>query len=149
MTLENLEDPIPTEVPCDAGILLDITMNDEDPGHPEPLDRDHDFPEPEEPGCPPTPPPVADASHPTDDIDKAAPTIGERLVGSSSSTAVAITELRGARTVDLLLNAPLNIVTGPNGVPTFDMHHRMLIEEAVRRQIEASMWAVKALTWKG
>lgn len=127
MTLENLEDPIPTEVPAEEGIPLDVSMTDEDPG----------------PQLPP------EAGPPTDDIDKAAPTIGERLVGHSSLSAGAITELRGARTVDLLLNAPLNIMTGPNGVPTFDMHHRMLIEEAVRRQIEATMWAVKALTWKG
>lgn len=85
----------------------------------------------------------------TDDIGKAAPTMGERLVGNSTEPGVVITELRGARTVDLLLNLPLRLASTPDGGQAFDMHHCMIIEEAVRRQMDATMWAVKALTWKG
>ena len=85
----------------------------------------------------------------TDDIDKAAPTIGERLVGAGEEPLLHYTKQRGARTVDLLLNLPLRLASTPDGGQAFDMHHRMIIEEAVRRQMDATMWAVKALTWKG
>lgn len=85
----------------------------------------------------------------TDDTDEAAPTIGERLVDAGEEPLLYYTKQRGARTVDLLLNLPLRLASTPDGGQAFDMHHRMIIEEAVRRQMDATMWAVKALTWKG
>lgn len=117
----------------------------------EPLDADKvsdnvvDFVPPEASNGPIDPPP-------TDDVNKAQPTLGERLVGlgvnPSGDFTVSITKLRGARTIDLLMNHPLNLVE-QSGVTSYDMHHRMIVEEATRRQMDATMWAVKALTWKG
>lgn len=122
MTLENLEDPIEPSTPAPDATPLDVA---------------------------PDPEPLHFETHPTDDIDKATPTIGERLVDAGEEPLLYYTKQRGARTVDLLLNLPLRLASTPDGGQAFDMHHRMIIEEAVRRQMDATMWAVKALTWKG
>lgn len=82
-------------------------------------------------------------------------TRGERLVGlsfnPSGDQGVSITKVRAAKTIDMLLDTPIGAfaVMAPNGqiVNIPDPDHRLIIEEAVRRNIDAQMWAVKALTW--
>lgn len=74
-------------------------------------------------------------------------TRGERLVGMTFNPSglfpVQLAKGRGARQIDLLGDLPLNIQ--PDG--TIDYEHHGIVEEAIRRQVDATMWAVKALTW--
>lgn len=79
------------------------------------------------------------------------PTQGELLVGMSFNPSGDITvhlaKNRGAISIDQLANLPLRIVER-DGQKFIDANHRMVVEEAIKRQIEATMWAVKALTWQ-
>lgn len=79
------------------------------------------------------------------------PTQGELLVGlsfnPSGDTSVHLAKNRGAISIDQLANLPLRIIER-DGQKFIDANHRMVVEEAIKRQIEATMWAVKALTWQ-
>lgn len=83
-------------------------------------------------------------------VKQAAPgrelTRGERLVGftfnPSGKFDVQVAKGRGARAIDMLGSLPISVVNG-----VIDMEHHGIIEEAIRRQVDATMWAVKALTW--
>lgn len=82
-------------------------------------------------------------------------TRGERLVGitfnPSGDFAVRLAKHRAARTIDQLANLPIHVMQAkaPNGqaLQYIDLDHKSILEEAIRRQIDAQMWAVKALTW--
>lgn len=85
-------------------------------------------------------------------------TRGERLVGvnfnPSGDFAVKLTKHRHAKTIDALANLPINILTAEGQGPSqgqklqyMDLDHKGILEEAIRRQVDAAMWAVKALTW--
>jgi len=78
------------------------------------------------------------------------PTRGERLVGitfnPSGDHVVTMTKARSAMVIDDLSNLPLLMVER-NGNQTYDPDHLKIVEEAIARQVDATMWAVKALTW--
>lgn len=76
------------------------------------------------------------------------PTRGERLVNVAASPdmEVLLMKARGSRIIDDLSELPLAIIER-NGTQTYDVDHHKIVEEAIARQIDATMWAVKALTW--
>lgn len=80
-----------------------------------------------------------------------APSQGELLVGLSFNPSgdmrVHLAKVRGSISIDQLANLPLQIVERDGG-KFIDANHRMIVEEAIKRQLEATMWAVKALTWQ-
>ena len=77
-------------------------------------------------------------------------TRGERLVGlsfnPSGDQAVTMAKIRSAMLIDDLSNLPLLMIER-NGSQTYDTDHLKIVEEAIARQVDATMWAVKALTW--
>jgi hypothetical protein len=76
------------------------------------------------------------------------PTRGERLVGLALSPGIEVMlmKARGGRIIDELSELPLNMIER-NGQPRVDADHHKIVEEAIARQVDATMWAVKALTW--
>jgi|GEM_PF-667036 len=89
---------------------------------------------------------------PSTEEPKLPPTQGEILVGYSFNPSgdfkVTLMKLRGSKCIDQLANLPLR-TTEKDGQRYLDANHRMIVEEAIRRQMDATMWAVKALTWTG
>ena len=77
-------------------------------------------------------------------------TRGERLVGlsfnPSGDQAVTMAKIRSAMLIDDLSNLPLLMIER-NGSQAYDTDHLKIVEEAIARQVDATMWAVKALTW--
>lgn len=80
-----------------------------------------------------------------------APSQGELLVGLSFNPSgdmqVHLAKMRAAALIDKLANLPLRVIER-DGQRYLDANHRMIVEEAIKQQVSATMWAVKALTWQ-
>ena len=70
-------------------------------------------------------------------------TQGWKLVGASfnpsGSSLVTHIKAMGAEVIDILAELKMPLQQMPDGSKRYDANHRMIIEEAIKRQIEATM----------